>query len=277
MHSRRGQETGGAGLRFFRIFNAISNYPAAPWLPEGNIILRFLLEITFTGEIVDRTSLVEAGFDAPPPGNEKMKLYYTPGVCSQAVHIALRELGADYTLEKVDLATKKTESGNDFTRVNPLGYVPALELDNGEVLLEAPAILQYLADLKPESMLAPAAGTLERVRLQQQLNFTASELHKSFGPFFAAVKPEGEALEQAMTKLRRRFDALDALLSDGRSYAMGENFTVADTYMFVVASWSKIIGLDLSSWPHVQKFVARVAARPRVQEVLRREGLLDAA
>ena len=203
-----------------------------------------------------------------------MKLYYTPGVCSQAVHIALSEIGADFTLEKVDLATKTTESGEYFSKINPLGYVPALELDGGDVLLEAPAILQYLADMKPESKLAPAAGTMERVKLQQHLNFTASELHKSFGPFFAAVKPEGAARDQAMTKLQRRFDALEALLADGRDYAMGETFTVADTYMFVVASWSGIIGLDLAPWPNVQKFVARVAARPRVQDVLKREGLL---
>jgi len=196
-----------------------------------------------------------------------MKLYYTPGVCSQAVHIALAETNADFTLEKVDLQSKKTESGADYRQVNPLGYVPALELDNGETLLEAPAILQYVADLKPESKLAPAAGTLERVKLQQQLNFTASEFHKSFGPFFAAVKPEGAALAQAMTKLE----------ADGRPYAMGETFTVVDTYMFVVASWTKLIGANLGKWPNVEKFVARVAARPRVQQVLEREGLLNAA
>lgn len=206
-----------------------------------------------------------------------MKLYYTPGVCSQAVHIALAETNADFTLEKVDLQSKKTESGADYRQVNPLGYVPALELDNGETLLEAPAILQYVADLKPESKLAPAAGTLDRVKLQQQLNFTASEFHKSFGPFFAAVKPEGAALAQAMTKLESRFDVVDARFADGRPYAMGETFTVVDTYMFVVASWTKLIGVNLGKWPHVEKFVARVAARPRVQQVLEREGLLNAA
>lgn len=206
-----------------------------------------------------------------------MKLYYTPGVCSQAVHIALAETNADFALEKVDLAAKRTESGGDYRQVNPLGYVPALELDSGEVLLEAPAILQYVADLKPESKLAPAAGTLERVKLQQQLNFTASEFHKSFGPFFAAVKPEGAAREQALTKLEARFDVVDALFADGRPYAMGETFTVVDTYMFVVASWTKLIGMSLGKWPHVEKFVQRIAARPRVQQVLEREGLLDAA
>lgn len=206
-----------------------------------------------------------------------MKLYYTPGVCSQAVHITLAEMKADFALEKVDLGTKTTESGGNYRQVNPLGYVPALELDGGEVLLEAPAILQYLADLKPETKLAPAPGTLDRVKLQQHLNFTASEFHKSFGPFFAAVKPEGAARDQAMSKLEQRFDAVEALLADGRPYAMGETFTVADTYMFVVASWTKLVGIDLGKWPHVAKFVQRVAARPRVQEVLAREGLLNAA
>ncbi|MEZ5668737.1 MAG: glutathione transferase GstA [Alphaproteobacteria bacterium] len=203
-----------------------------------------------------------------------MKLYYSPGVCSQAVHIALAELGSDYGLEKVDLASKQTETGADYSRINPLGYVPALELDDGEVLLEAPAILQYLADTRPESGLAPANGTLARVRLQQALNFTASELHKSFGPFFAPVKPEGAAREQAMTKLQRRFDALEATLADGRAYVMGETFTVADAYTFVVAAWAGIIDLDLARWPNVQAYVARVRGRPQVQAVLKREGLL---
>lgn len=204
-----------------------------------------------------------------------MKLYYTPGVCSQAVHIALREIDADHELDKVDLSTRRTESGTDYTAVNPLGYVPALELDNGEVLLEAPAILQYLADLKPEAGLAPAPGTLARVRLQQHLNFIASELHKSFGPFFAEVKPEGTADEQARKKLRSRFDALEALLADGRDYILGATFSVADAYAFVVVSWAKLIGLETAGWPHVEAYAARVGARPRVREVLQREGLLN--
>lgn len=204
-----------------------------------------------------------------------MKLYYSPGVCSQAVHITLNEMGAAFALEKVDSATKKTESGGDFTDVNPLGYVPALELDDGEILLEAPAILQYLADLKPEAGLAPAAGTMERVRLQQHLNFTASELHKSFGPFFAPIKPEGAVRDQALAKLHRRYDALETLLGDGRPYVMGDTFTVADAYVFVVASWAGLIGLDIGRWPRVADYVARIAARPRVQDVLKREGLLN--
>lgn len=200
-----------------------------------------------------------------------MKLYYMPGVCSQAAHIALNEIGANFTLDKVDGGTKKTESGRNFLDINPLGYVPALELDDGSVFLEAPAILQFLADRKPESKLAPAAGTADRVRLQEHLNFVATELHKSFGPFFAPVKPEGALRDQALTKLTKRFDALDTLLSDQRSYLMGDTFTVADAYAFVVASWAPLIDLDLKPWPHVRNYVARVKERPHVQAALRRE------
>lgn len=202
-----------------------------------------------------------------------MKLYYSPGVCSQAVHIALNEAGLPHEIEKVDLANKSTENGMDFSRINPLGYVPALELDDGAVLLEAPAILQYIADLKPGSGLAPANGTLDRVRLQEQLNYTASELHKSFGPFFAAVKPEGELKDQALTKLRKRFEGLEARLSDGRDYVMGDSFTVADTYTFVVASWAGLIDFDLAPFPGVRAYIERVRNRPKVKEVLQREGL----
>lgn len=202
-----------------------------------------------------------------------MKLYYTPGVCSQSVHITLLEAGIDHRLEKVDLATKKTESGGDYGRINPLGYVPALELDDGEILLEAPAILQYVADLKPDAGLAPAAGTRERARLQAQLNFIASELHKSFAPFFAPVKPEGALREQAVAKLARRFDALEARLADGREYLLGDRFTVADAYAFVVCSWAPAIGFDLGAYPRVSAYVSRIGARPRVRETLRREGL----
>ncbi|MCL5776123.1 glutathione binding-like protein [Limibaculum sp. FT325] len=202
-----------------------------------------------------------------------MKLYYSPGTCSQSVHIALHEAGVEHDIVRVDLAARTTEDGGDYARINPLGYVPALELDGGEVLLEAPAILQFVADLRPEAGLAPANGTFERVRLQEQLNFTASELHKSFGPFFAPVKPEGALRAQALAKLGKRFDALEARLSDGRAHVMGESFTVADAYTFVVASWAGLIGFDLAQHPRVRDYVARVARRPHVREVLAREGL----
>jgi len=203
-----------------------------------------------------------------------MILYYSPGVCSQSVHITLNEAGIEHTLESVDLETKTTASGGDYGKINPLGYVPALELDNGEVLLEAPAILQYLADLKPEANLAPVNGTLARVRLQEQLNYTASELHKSFGAFFASVKPEGELLELALTKLTKRFDSLEKRLSDSRPYVMGDDFTVADAYTFVVASWAKIIDFDLGAYPQVRAYVTRVSNRPAVQATLKAEGLV---
>ena len=203
-----------------------------------------------------------------------MKLFYSPGVCSQAVHIALSEIGGEFEIEKVDLATKKTETGADFAEVNPLGYVPALELDDGDVILEAPAILQYLADENPETDLAPEPGSRERLRLQEHLNFVASEFHKSFGPFFAAVKPEGALLEQAMNKLRSRLAELDRRLADGRDYLMGERFTVADAYAFVVASWARVVNLDMAEWPHVAGYVDRVKARPAVQSVLTREGVV---
>lgn len=202
-----------------------------------------------------------------------MKLYYTPGVCSQAVHIALTEANLPHTLEKVDLSEKTTETGADFTLINTLGYVPALELDDGSILLEAPAILQYVADLKPDSQLAPANGTLGRVRLQERLNHTASEFHKSFGPFFAAIKPEGALKKQALTKLHQRFALLETELSDGREFIMGETFTVADTYIFVVANWAGIIDFDISEFTHIKAYLARIAERPAVREVYKREGM----
>jgi len=202
-----------------------------------------------------------------------MKLYYIPGACSQSVHIALNEAEIDHTLERVDPATKRTESGRDFHYVNPLGYVPALELDGGRHLLEVAAILQYVADLKPEARLAPPNGTFERVRLQQHLNFIASELHKSFAPFFAPVKPEGALREQALAKLAARLDALEARLADGRPYVMGQDFTIADAYAYVVINWTGLIDFDLAAWSRVRACVARIAARPKVQEVLQREGL----
>jgi glutathione S-transferase len=202
-----------------------------------------------------------------------VKLYYMPGVCSLAVHIALNEIGASFSLDQVDGETKKTDGGVDFLTLNPSGYVPALETDDGEVLLEAPAILQYVADLKPESGLAPAIGTIERVRQQGLLNFVSSELHKSFGPFFAAVQPEGALREQALAKLHSRLDRVEDMLADGRSFLTGETFTVADSYAAVVAGWTDFIGVDRARWPRIDAFVARVNARPAVAAAKQREGL----
>jgi len=203
-----------------------------------------------------------------------MKLYYMPGSCSLAVHIALGETGSEFALEKVDGKTKRTETGRDFTEVNPNGYVPALELADGAVLTEAPAVLQYLADAHPEAGIAPANGTFERARVQEHLNFVASELHKSFSPFFAAEPPEGAARDAALARLFKRLDHLERLLADGRDYLLGADFSVADLYAAVVAGWAAPVGIELDSWPRIAAYVQRVTARPAAVEAMRREGLL---
>lgn len=203
-----------------------------------------------------------------------MKLYYSPGACSLAVHIALREVGADFSLDKVDLRAKRTESGEDFTRVNPNGYVPVVELDDGRILFEAPALLQYLADLAPETGLAPEPGSFARVKLQQFLNFTAAELHKSFSPLFSATPPEGAARDAVIARIASRLDFIEASLADGRPYLLGETFTVADAYTFVVAGWAVPTGIGLDRWPHVAAYVERIGRRPAVIAARQREGLL---
>lgn len=201
-----------------------------------------------------------------------MKLYYSPGACSLSPHIVLRELGLEFDLERVDLATKKTASGADFRTINPKGYVPALQLDDGDVLTEGAAIVQYLADRKPEARLAPAAGTLPRVRLQEQLNFLATELHKAFSPLFQRDASE-DAKKAAAAAVSRRLDEIEAMLADGRSHLMGEAFSVADAYLFVLSNWTKPTGIDLGKWPKLGALAARVASRPAVSAALRAEGL----
>ena len=172
-----------------------------------------------------------------------MKLYYAPGACSLSPHIVAREAGIELALEKVDPAAKKTESGKDYLTVNPKGYVPALELDSGDVLTEGPAIVQYLADQKPASGLAPANGTLERYRLQEMLGYINSEIHKTYGALFnPQITPE--AREEVFGKLRTRFGYIDKALA-GRSFLLGEQFTVADAYLFVMVSWADYVKLDL--------------------------------
>lgn len=201
-----------------------------------------------------------------------MKLYYSPGACSLASHIALREAGAAFDLERVDLKQKKTEHDADFTAINPKGYVPTLALDDGEVLTEGAAILQYIADQHPAAGLAPAAGTLARARLQEQLTFVAAEVHKAFGPLFNPAATDAEK-EVAKSRLGLRLGFLDKLLSDGRSYLLGESFSVADAYLFTVASWTKHFGIDLATWPKVAALCQRVAGRAAVQAALKAEGL----
>lgn len=201
-----------------------------------------------------------------------MKLYYSPGACSLSPHIVLRELGLEFDLERVDLAAKKTASGADFRQINPKGYVPVLQFDNGEVLTEGAAIVQYLADQRPDARLAPPAGSLPRVRLQEHLNFLASELHKAFAPLFNRSASE-DVKKAAAENVSRRLDNVEALLADGRPHLMGDTFSVADAYLFVLSSWTKPTGIDLGKWPKLAAFAQRVASRPAVGAALRAEGL----
>jgi glutathione S-transferase len=204
-----------------------------------------------------------------------MKLYYSPGACSLSPHIVMRELGIPVELKKVNTKDKTIEGGGDFSKVNGRGYVPVLELDNGQVLTEGPAIVQYLADLKPDAGLAPKNGSLERYRLQEWLNFLTSEVHKSFTPLFKPNTPE-EYKKIAKENLAARFDWLDKQLT-GKDYLTGKTFTVADAYLFVLLNWTKFQNIDLSRWPNLAAFHARVGARPKVQEALQAEGLLKKA
>jgi glutathione S-transferase len=201
-----------------------------------------------------------------------MKLYYSPGACSLASHITLREVGAAFDLEKVDLKEKKTERNADFKAINPKGYVPVLALDGGEMLTEGAAILQFIADQHPTARLAPVAGTLERARLQEQLNFIASELHKAFSPLFNPAAGDAEKAA-AKERVAQKLDLVETLLSDGRSYLLGDAFSVADAYLFVVASWTKHFDIDLDRWPRVAALYQRIAARESVQAALEAEGL----
>ncbi|NVJ23599.1 MULTISPECIES: glutathione transferase GstA [Myxococcus] len=201
-----------------------------------------------------------------------MKLFYSSGACSLSPHIVLREAGLKFDIEKVDLRSKKTETGADFFAVNPKGYVPALQLDNGAVLTEGPAIVQYLADQAPEAKLAPANGSLERYQLQEMLNFIGTEIHKSFGPLFNPAFPD-EGKKISRDRLATRFKTLDALLSK-QSFLMGEQFTVADAYLFTVLNWTKPMQLDMEPFPAVMAYHARVGARPNVQAALVAEGLV---
>jgi glutathione S-transferase len=201
-----------------------------------------------------------------------MKLYFSPGACSLSPHIALREAGLDFTLEKTDLRSKQTADGGDIRSVNPKGYVPVLALDNGEVLTEGPAIVQWIADQNPSSGLAPAAGTMPRYHLMEWLNFITSELHKSYSPLFSPTVPE-EYKQTVREGLDKKYGYVDEKLA-GKSYLMGERFTVADGYLFTVTNWARIVKYDLAPFANVHAFMERVRARPKVQEALKAEGLL---
>ncbi|WP_224366069.1 glutathione transferase GstA [Hyalangium versicolor] len=198
-----------------------------------------------------------------------MKLYYAPGACSQNPHILLREAGLKFDLVKVDLREHKTEKGTDYYSVNPNGYVPALELDNGEVLTENPAIAQYIADQKPELKLAPANGTLERYRLQEWLGFIGTEIHKQYSPLFRPGMTDAEK-KPYFDKLSKRFDYVVEKLK-GKQFLLGDQFTAADSYLFVLLGWSKIVGFDLSKWPALQAYQERISSRPAVKATLEAE------
>jgi glutathione S-transferase len=201
-----------------------------------------------------------------------MKLYYFTGACSLSPHIVMRELGLPVTLVKVDSKTKKTEDGGDYLKVNSKGAVPALQLDDGQVLTEGPVIVQYLADQKPESGLAPRAGTFERYRLMEILNYITSEVHKTFSPLFnPAITPEWK--EATLANLSKKFDWLSGFMGE-KPFVLGDTFTVADAYLFTVLGWTKPLKIDLSKWPVLAAYHVRIAHRPKVQEAMRAEGLV---
>jgi len=200
-----------------------------------------------------------------------MQLYFSPGACSLASHITLREAGLPFDLKRADLKAKKIEDGSDYLAINSKGSVPALKLDNGQVLTEGVAIMQYLADQKPESGLAPKNGTLERYRVQEWLNYITSEVHKGFSPLWnPTIDPAVK--EYTTTNLFKKFDWLAPQLAN-RKYLTGDTFTVADAYLFTVLNWSNFLGMDLARWPALKEYIARVAARPKVQEAMEAEGL----
>lgn len=201
-----------------------------------------------------------------------MKLYYSPGACSLSPHIVLREAGLAFEPVLASTKTHKLQDGTDYYGINPKGYVPLLELDNGERLSEGPVIVQYIADQVPAKKLAPPAGTMARYRLQEWLNFITSELHKGFSPLFNPAVPE-DAKPLFRAKLADRFKWVDSQLA-GKQYLMGDEFSVADAYLFTVTSWGGYVGVDTSSLANLGAFMARMKARPAVQEAMKTEGLL---
>ena len=198
-----------------------------------------------------------------------MKLYFSPGACSLSPHIVLRESGLPFELVKASTKTHKLDDGTDYYTINPKGYVPLLELDDGQHLSEGPAIVQYIADKAPAKKLAPAAGTMERYRLQEWLNFITSELHKSFSPLFNPEMPEA-GKQVYKTKLESRFKWVDEQLK-GKAYLLGQDFSVADAYLFTVTGWSQYVGVNIAGLANLKAFMERVGARPAVQAALAAE------
>ena len=204
-----------------------------------------------------------------------MKLYYAPGACSLSPHIALLEAGLPYDLVKVDLWAKTLENGDDYLKVNPKGQVPALALDSGELVTEGPVIIQLIADKAGNNDLAPARDSAERYKLLEWLNFITTELHKNFSPLFQPVIPD-EVKNFFKDRLTAKFKFIDGELA-GRDYLLGKQFSVADGYLFVMLAWADRMKLDLSGFSNLSSYKARIAARPKVQEALAKEGLLKAA
>lgn len=201
-----------------------------------------------------------------------MKLFYAPGACSLSPHIALCEAGLDFDLAKVDLGAKTVEDGSDFNAVNPKGYVPVLQLDNGEYLTEGPAIVQYIADQNPDCGLAPAAGTTDRYRLQEWLTFLNSEVHKNFSPLFNPTSTDdmktaaSAALDQRLTYIAEQLE--------GKNFLLGDTFTAADGYLFTILGWGQFVGIDIGKWPALGAYAGNIAQRPAVQKAMQAEGLL---
>jgi glutathione S-transferase len=200
-----------------------------------------------------------------------VKLFYSPGACSLSPHIVLREVGLPYKLERVDLKTHTTAGGADFYGINGKGSVPVLQLDDGRILTEGPAIVQYLADRKPDAKIAPPAGTFERSELQEWLNYISTEVHKLLGLLFNPKLPADFRLV-VLDNASKRFDFLAKRLA-GRQYLLGDTFSVADAYLYTMLRWTHLFKIDLGKWPVLQDYMARVAARPAVKEALNEEGL----
>jgi len=201
-----------------------------------------------------------------------MKLYYAPGACSLAPHIVLRELGKKFELEKVDLGAKKTDGGKDFNKISSKGYVPTLEIKKGEVLTEVSTIIQYLADKAKATKLMPKAGTMNRYRAMENLNFIASELHKGLGGLFNKEMPvEGRKI--IIDRVGKRLDWLNSVLGKNK-FVSGKSFTVADAYAFTILNWGQWVGVDMKQWKNIAAYQERIAARPAVQAAMKAEGLL---
>jgi glutathione S-transferase len=205
-----------------------------------------------------------------------MKLYYAPGACSLATHILLREAGLPVELEKVDIRNKSTEHGEDWLSLNPKGYVPALRMDDGDILTENLVLHGYIADLKPETKLAPAHGTKARLRQDELAVYVSTEIHKTYGAMFNPAITD-EARKGAVDRLNMRYKLIEQLLSDGRTYLTGEQFSTVDAYLFTVTNWANMLKIDLSAFPKLLAYQQRVGSRPAVQASLVAEGLVKAA